>query len=391
MKSSPQQRAILPLIALQGAVSTLAGFIGFFVMRERDVNALFAFTALMLTAAVAATFLAYRLGPRLHLTGKRLMKLGFFVPGFLLLTGEDSVAMMALAFGSFVGLTWGARHWLEMSLLADAERDSYAARAGALTVVFGIAATFGATLVLTHFAEDGRLVYLLYAVICLAGGFFLGRQIPDTPPVSIVNPLMVVKQPEFIACLPFFFLESGLFGVGQAMASAGAVTALHSASHFGWVATIAGLTGGIALHLTRRNRGVDNRAHWLGGSCLVVGLSFIMLGMSAWMPALFIAHSVLKAAGSPFLAASEQVLNQHTLDIRGHLADRIFAREFVLWALRMVSLLLFWGLAVMLSPAYVLAAGSVLLAVATAMEYLAGKNLFRRNHFPVGPAPLIEG
>jgi hypothetical protein len=386
MNISAHERALLPLIALQGAVATLAGFIGFFIMRSHDVNTLFGFTAGMLTAAMATTFFAYLCGPRLNLTGKRLLKLGFFVPGLLMLCNDGSLAVMALAYGSFIGLSWSARHWLEMSLVTDAERDTYAAHSGALTVVFGIVTTLIATLVLTGTAEQSRYVYLMYGALCLVGGAVLGNRIPQTPPVSIRDPLSVIRQPEFLACLPLFFLESGLFGISQALASAGAVKALHSASSFGWVATVAGLAGGVALYFTRKRRDVDNRVRWLGGSCLVVGIAFVMLGASAWIPALYIGYSVLKSAGGPFLSASEQVLNQRTLDIRGGLSDRIFAREFVLWALRMVSLLLFWALANSLSPAHILAVGSVLLALATALEYVFGKSLFWKSHTTIAAA-----
>ena len=376
MKISSHERALLPLIALQGSVGTLGGFIGFFVVGAEDVNAMFRFTACMLTAAMLSTFLAYFFGPRLRLTGKRLLKLGFLIPGLLILSGEGSVAMMALAYGSFIGLTWSARHWLEMSFLADSERDSYASHSGTLTIIFGLASTLVATLVLAGTGEQSHYLYLLYGVTCLLGALVLGNDIPETPPVHIKDPVSVIRQPEFIACLPLFFLESGLFGVSQSMASVGAVHALSSASHFGWVATVAGLAGGIALYLTRKNRDMQNRTHWLGGSCLVVGFSFVLLGASAWVPALYIGYTVLKAAGGPFLSASEQVLNQKTLDIRGALSDRIFAREFVLWALRMVSLLAFWGLSTALSSTQLLAVGSVILAIATGMEYVIGQVLF---------------
>jgi hypothetical protein len=379
MNISRHERALLPLIALQGAVGTLGGFIGFFVVGAQNVNAMFRFTAGMLTAAMFSTFLAYFLGPRLHLTGRRLLKLGFLLPGVLILLGEGSVATLAIAYGSFIGLTWGARHSLEMSLLTDAERDSYASHSGTLTVIFGIVTTLVATLVLAAAAEQSAYVYWLYGGMCVLGALALGNTIPETAPVSIKDPLSVIRQPEFIACLPLFFLESGLFGVSQALASAGAVKALGSASYFGWVTTVAGLAGGAALYFTRKNRDVQNRTHWLGGACLVVALSFALLGASAWMPALYIGYSVLKAAGGPFLSASEQVLNQRTLDIEGRLSDRIFAREFVLWALRMVSLFMFWTLANALSPTHLLAVGSALLAVATSMEYVIGHALLSNS------------
>jgi hypothetical protein len=373
------ERTLLPLIALQGAITTLGGFIGFFVIDAQGMNGMFRFTAGMLTTAVASTLAAYYLGPRLRLTGKRLLKLGFVLPGVLLLFAHESVLLMALAFGAFIGLTWGARHWLEMSLLNDAERDGYAAHSGTVTVVAGVAATLLASLLLVSSTEHGRavhLLYLLYGALSAIGGLALGNAIPDTAPVSVSRPLAVIRQPQFLACLPLFFLESGLFGLSQALGSAGAVKALGSASQFGWVATLAGLVGGVALYATRKTRDLRNRSHWLGGSCLVVALAFLMLGASAWVPALYIGYSVLKAAGGPFLAASEQVLNQRALDIRGRLSDRIVAREFVLWALRMLSLLLFWTLAGSLSTNALLLTGSSLLALATGMEYLIGRTLF---------------
>lgn len=375
MKISQHERMLLPLSALQGAVGTLGGFIGYFVVGGQDINAMFRFTAEMLTAAMLSTFLAYFFGPRLRINGKRLLKLGFFVPGALILLSDGSATMLALAYGSFLGLTWGARHWLEMAFLDDAERDSYATHTGALTVIFSIAATLTATVVLAGAEEQSRYVYWFYGAVCIIGALAFGNRIPDTPPVSIKDPLSVMRQPGFLACLPIFFLESGLFGISQAVASAGAVKALGSASHFGWVATVAGLAGGVALYFTRKSRGVENRLQWLGGSCLAVALAFVLLGASAWIPALYIGYSVLKAAAAPFHGASQQVLNQRTMDIRGELSDRIFAREFVLWILRMASLGMFWALANALPPGAILIVGSALLALATALEYILAQSL----------------
>jgi hypothetical protein len=372
---SSHQRTLLPLIGLQGAIGSLGGFIGFFVVGRNDIHAIFRYSACMLTVAMLATFLAYYFGPRLRLSGSRLLRLGFAIPGLLLLFGDASVATMALAFGSYLGLTWGGRHALEMALLRDIERDSYAARSCTAVVVLGVGMTLLATLILSQAGERAQYVYWLYGVLCLGGALLLGRDIPDTAPVALRDPLSVLCQPQFIACLPLFFLESGLFGIGQAMASAGAVKALGSASHFGWLTTLAGLVGGVALYVTRKQRAVDNRTQWLGASCLVVGVSFVLLGASAWIPGLYAVYSLLKAAGSPFLLASEQVLNQRTLDIRGDLFDRIFAREFVLWGLRMLSLCLFWVLSLWLTPFQLLVAGAAVLATATALEYVVGKSL----------------
>lgn len=376
MKLTEHQRALLPLIGLQGAVGSLGGFIGFFVMGSNDLHAILRYTAIMMTAALVVIFLTYYVGPRFHLNGRRLMRLGFAIPGLLFLFCSSSVAMMAIAFGTYVGMSAGARHALEMVLLDDAERDIYAARSGTLTVVCSVAATLLATLLLSSLAEQSHYVFWLYGAMSIGGAWLLGKALPDTPPVALKAPLAIFRQPQFVACFPMFFLESGLFGINQAMASAGAVKALGSASHFGWVAIAAGLAGGIALYFTRQNRHVHNRTHWLGGACLVVSLSFVLLGASVWLPVLYVGHSILKAAGMPFLSASQQVLTQRALDIHGELPDRIFARELALWVLRMMSLVLFWPLAKVLSPMHLLVAGSALLAAATALQYVIGKAFF---------------
>ncbi|HVL74428.1 MAG TPA: hypothetical protein VM406_00310 [Noviherbaspirillum sp.] len=379
MPLSSSQRSLLPLVGLQGAVHSLGGFIGFFVVGEHSIHALLRYTAGMMTAAMLATFIAYAFGSRLGLSARGLLRLGFVLPGVLLLAAGTSVAALALAFGTFLGMTWSARHALEMSLMQNRERDGYAAHAVAMMLVPALLATLAATVILALGGQSAQHVYWFYGAMCVAGGLLLGRGIPDTEPVALKAPLAVLRQPQFIACLPLFFLESGLFGISQAMAAAGAVQALGSASQFGWVATVAGLVGGCALYLTRRQRDIHNRAGWLGAACLVIGLSYVLLGASAWLPALFVVHAVTRAAGMPFLSASQQVMNQCTLDVRGELSDRIFARELVLWLLRMISLGLFWLLAMALTPIQLLVAGASVLACATALEYLLGKSLFGRN------------
>ena len=376
MQSTPHHRTLLPLAALQGAVGSFGGFIGFFVIGTHNLDALFRYTASMLTAAMASTFVVYMISPRLRLGGAALVRLGLLLPGLLLLVADGSVALTAIAFGSYLGITWTGRHALEMSLIADAERDPYAARSGTATIVLSFSATLTSTLLLASFSEQSRVVYWLYGALCIGGALFLGKAIPHTAPVSLKAPLAVIRQPRFIACMPIFFLESGLFGISQAMAATGASNALGVASHYGWVSTVAGLAGGIALYVTRKKRNKDNRAHWFGGACLVMSASYLLLGASAWIPALYVVHSMMRAAGAPFLAASQQVLNQCTLDIRGELADRIFARELVLWVLRMAALFMFWGLAMVLTPMHLFLTGSAFLAAAMATEYVIGRALF---------------
>lgn len=366
---------MLPFMALQGAVGTSAGFIGYFVVGSRSVTGMFQFAALMVTLATLAAVLAYAAGPALGLTGRRLVRLGFFVPGLLFLSGDGSVFTMAAAFGSFLGLTWSARHWLEMGMLDDAERDGYASRSCALAVGGGILATLAATMILANGYGSGG-VYLFYGLSCVAGACLLGQGMPHAPMKPLKDPVSVLRQPEFIACIPLFFLESGLFGLAHAVGSVGAAHAFASASAFGSIATIAGVAGGIGLYATRRNRDVGNRAGWLGASCLVIALAYACQGASAWMPALFVVCSILKAAAGPFLSASEHVLNQRALDIRGELADRIVARDLVLWVLRIGSLLAFWAVSTVLTPQQLLVTGSATLGCAALLKYLIAQAWF---------------
>ena len=376
MPIASQERSLLPFVTLQGAVCTLSGFIGYFLMRQRGHQAMFEFTSIMLTFAMLAAALAYGFGARLGLSGRMLMKLGFLVPGVVLLSGNQSVWALSFAFGSFLGLSWSARHWLEMQLLGDGQRDAYASHAGAMAVAGGIAATLLATMLLTHTANSARLLYGLYGVACLLAAWRLGRGMPEAPMQPLKAPLALFRQPDFLACLPLFFLESSLFGLGQAMTSIGASRAMGSAAALGTVATVAGLAGGVGLYLSARKRDVDNRSSWLGGSCLAMALAFVFLAGSAWVPALFVVHLIAKAAAGPFLGASEHVLNQRALDIAGDLGDRIVVREVTLWALRMVSLLGFWALSTTMPPAAMLALGAVLMAMAVALEYLVAQAWF---------------
>jgi hypothetical protein len=373
---SKHERGMLLFVALQGAVGTLAGFIGYFVVGIDDINAMFRFTAYMLSDASAAALLAYLVGPRFGLTGRGLMRLGFLLPGALLLSGSESVAVMAAVFGLFLGLTWSARYWLEMSVLNDAQRDGYASRSGALAVVGGILATLIATLFLARTGNSSQALYKMYGAVCLIAGCTLGRNMLEAPMQAAKNPLAVIAQPKFRSCLPLFFLESGLLGVGGAVGAVGAAMALGSASDLGWVTTVAGLAGGVALYVTRNSRGVHNRSGWLGWSCLAVAISFILLGGSAWLPALFVAHSILRSAAGPFLNASEHVLNQRALDIRGDLVDRIVARDLVMWVMRMGSLFAFWAISRALSPAHLLEIGSAILALGAGAEYMIGQAWF---------------
>lgn len=387
MKLSKHERALLPLGAFQAATITLGGFIGFFVVGNESVDAMFQYSALMLTFLMASLVLSYAAGPFLKLSSAHIMKIGFFVPGALLLSGFESVFFMAAAFGILQGCTFAARHMLEMSLLPDAARDGYESKVGAISVAGGVAATLCATLVLSVSSDSRQAVYAMYGVICLAAGFLLGRHVPRNPLPRLKNPLGVVRQRDFIACLPLYFLQTGLMGLGLAVGAVASSNALESASSLGWVGTAAGLAGGAGLFLTRNSRSVDNRARWLCGTCMVSAFCFALLGASAWIPVLFVVCTLIQSAIDPFLWASLGVLNLRAMDIQGEVNDRIVVREIAYWVLRMASLCIFWLLAGKLTPAQLLATGSAALGCAVFCQYLVGKSILVARSRAQAPAP----
>ena len=364
-------------MALQGAIGTLGGFLGFFIVGSANLAGMVRFTMTMLTVAMLSIVLAYALGPCLKLTGRRLFKAGFMLPGILLLAGGGSHVGLAVAFGAFVGLTSSARTWLEMGLLQDGQRDSYAARAGVAGVGLSMAASFASTLLLSSTAENSRYLFIAYGIACLVAGFLLGNRLPASPPVSLHAPMEVFKQKGFLACLPLFFLQSGLYGVGLSLHASGATAAIGSASSLGLLATVATLAGGLALWASRKARRPANRHYWMAAAGAGMTASFLLLGASARTPQLFIAYVVLQAAVAPFWAASEAVLNQRTLDSSGSVQDRIVMREVVLWAFRMAALGLFWALSTRLPSEALLAYGATMMAGAIILQYGIARSWLR--------------
>lgn len=371
------ERRLLPSVALQGAVGTLGGFLGFFVVGAIDLVGMIEFTAVMLTVAMLSTVLAYALAPRLRLSGRRLFKLGFMLPGLLLLFGGGELISLAAAYGLFIGLTYSARSWLEMSLLEDAQRDSYAVRAGTSSIALSLVATFVATLVLSIYDNESGSLYIVYGIACLFGGFFAGKRLPNTPPVALKAPLAVLRHRSFINCFPLFFLQAGLFGVGLALSASGAAQSLKGASNFGLVASVAAVVGGVALWGSRNFRTPANRTTWMAVACVGVMAAFTLLGASAWIPKLFIAYLVLQSAAGPFWAASEQVLNQRTLDLDAELPDLIVARESAMWVFRMLALGLLWLFCHKLPVTLMLLYGAGSMAVAVALQFMIARSWMR--------------
>lgn len=382
MKFSSYERALLPLVAFQAAVITLGGFIGYFVVGAKSPDAIFQYSALMLTFLMASLVLSYALAPFLKLSSTHILKLGFFVPGVLLLSGSESVLSMAAAFGILQGCTFAARHLLEMSMIPDAARDGYESKVGAINIFGGVSATLVATLVLSVSSDSRQAVYAMYGVICIAASFLLGRHVPGGPLPKLKNPLGVARQREFIACLPLYFMQTGLMGLGLAVGAVASSRALESASSLGWVGTAAGLLGGAGLFLTRNMRNVDNRARWLGGACLASTFCFALLGASAWIPVLFVVCTLIQSVVDPFLWASQGVLNLKALEIQGELNDRIVMREFAYWVLRMASLGGFWLLAGKLAPVQLLVTGAMLLGCSVFCQFLVGKSILANRAQP---------
>jgi hypothetical protein len=203
--------------------------------------------------------------------------------------------------------------------------------------------------------------------------------------MQLQAPLDVVKQQGFKACLPLYFLESGMLGIGMVLGAGGAAQALGQVSHYGWVSVVATVVGAAALFAMRRKRHSGNRVRWMGLACIGISTGHLLLGASVLHPALYVLHLLLIACVQPFWQASEQVLNQRAMDLQGALADRIVVRESVLGVFRLVALGLFWLLIRNWTPVTVLLVGTALMALAAASEWALGRAWLRRA--PVA-APL---
>ncbi|MEX8495830.1 hypothetical protein, partial [Sphaerotilus sp.] len=273
---TPLERRLLPFLACQGAFSTLIGFAAVLVFAHSGWTASVVYTAMMLTVAMGCIVLPFALGRRLSLRPAHLIRAGFLCPA-LLLPVAGHVPLLALAVGMFMGLTWGARHWLELSLLSDADRDRYAAHTTVWTVFAGLSATLLVTLFLSLMGERPEAVYRSYAALALVAAVWVPRQLPDTPPIHWDAPWRVVRQPGFAACLPLYGLESGLLGIGMVLGASGAVQALGVVSHYGWTASAATVLGALALYTLRRRRHAGNRLRWMALAALGMVVAHTLL------------------------------------------------------------------------------------------------------------------
>jgi hypothetical protein len=367
------ERRMRPFIALQAGVSALGGFAGVFVHAAHGAAAVARYAALMLATTALSIVLTYALGRHWCISPQRMLRAGFVLPAALLWWADGRPDLLAFAFGAFLGLTWGARQALELHLLADADRDAYASHMIALAVAVALGCTLAVSALLSVTDEGRKPVYALFALLSALGAIVAGRRIPEAPPIALHAPLAVLRQPAYVACLPLLMLESGLFGVGLVLNASGAVRSLESASHYGWAASAATLAGALALRALRRHRHSDNRVGWMAAACVGVVAAAALLGASAVWPVLFVLHLLLQAAVGPFWAASEHVLNQRVMDIRGSIGDRIAAREGTLGVFRLAALGVFWWATQALDDRQRLIAGAALMGAAALLEFWLGR------------------
>jgi hypothetical protein len=386
---SALHRRIRAFVGVQACLSTLVGFGPVLVYAENGLIATVHYTFLMLTATMAGTVLAYASSALWRVDARRMAYAALVVPLLGLGFAQGRPTLLALAVGGFLGLSWGARHWLELGLLADAERDDHAAHCTVIGVVTGLLSIGAASAWLT-WAGDGaqatQRLYLGFAGVAALGLVAVVPRLPAGASLQLQAPLALLRQPAYRACLPLYALESGLFGVGLVLGASGAISALGSASHYGWVATLATLVGAFALHRLRHRRHQANRDRAMALACAGIAVAQALLGLSAWLPALYVLHLMLQAGVAPFWMASEQVLNQRTLDIHGALADRIVVRESTLWLFRVTLLALFWGVMHDATPAALLQVGASLMVAATVLEYLIGRAWLSHHGAVVQPA-----
>ncbi|MEY4753606.1 MAG: hypothetical protein RJA44_1281 [Pseudomonadota bacterium] len=367
-------------LVCQGAFSTLGGYGTVLVYREHGLEQTLLYTALMLSMTMLCIVAPFVLGRwRRAPSCGALIRASFAVPALLLWACAGRPPLLALAFGAFLGLSWSARHWLELSLIDDAGRDHYAAQATVRTVLASLGTTAAVALVLTLNHDAAEAVYASYTLLALAGLLLAARSLPATPPMSLQRPVAVLRQPAFKACLPLYFLESGLLGIGMVLGASGAVQSLGHTSAYGWVASAATLAGAAGLHALRHQRHAANRVSWMGWACLGMMAAQALLGASLWLPGLYVLHMLLQACVQPFWLASEQVLNQRVLDLHGALADRIVVREVVLWLLRLLALAAFWLGTRDLAPHAILLPGTLLVIVATGLEWAIGRAWLRHR------------
>lgn len=381
-------RSLLVFTGFQGAMTTFLGFGAVMVYAEHGAATTVHYvswfmTCVMLGMVLPPAWQAWRQrhSPQ-HQPWSALVwvRCSFALPAVLLPFSVRWPELQAIAAGGFLGMSWGARHQLELGLLQDHARDRYAAKVTAWSVVTSLTTTLVMSMLLTASRNSAQVLYLAYALLAGAGAIGAVRGFPDFPAAALNSLGQVMRQRAYLRCLPLYFLESGLWGIGMVMAASGAVHALGEASVYGWWVSAATLLGAVALLLLRRQRHPGNRMVWMTRACVGMVLAQALLGASAHWPQwswLFPLHLLVLAAVMPFWQASEQVLNQRAMDLRGELMDRIAVREITLWAFRFSGLWLFWFAFGHWPPSALLALGAAMVASAQVLEWAIARHWLR--------------
>ncbi len=363
----------MPFVAMQSLLSTLLGFAAVLVYAEHGMAGTVVFAAVVLTSIMVGVVVPLALGRQLGLTPAGLARAAFLLPGLALFWVDGQAVWLALVVGGFIGMSWGARHWLEFSLLADLHRDRYAAVASVTAVLSSLAGSLLAAGVLTWTGESAQAIYVVYGLIALLAAWWVPPRLPAMAPMGLVAPRQVVNQKAYWRALPLYFLESGLWGMAMVLGASGAVRSLGTASHFGWVSSVATVLGALALLALRKQRHGGNRVRWMGWAAMGMALAHSALGASVWWAGFFVVHLLVQAATHPFWMASEQVLNQRALDLQGAVVDRIVLRELNLWALRLMTLGAFWAIVQAWPWERTLVSGAAFMASVTLLEWAVGR------------------
>ncbi len=362
---------------MQSLLSTMLGFAAVLVYADHGMRGAVVFAAVVLTVIMLGVCAPLVAGRWLRFTPAGLVRVAFLLPGLALFWAAGHIEWLALVVGGFMGLTWGARHWLELSLLEDAQRDRYATTASTTAVLSSLVGSLIAAAVLSGSGESAKILYWAYALMALWGAWWAPRKLPVLPPLGLVSLRTVASQPSYWRTLPLYFLESGMWGMAMVLGASGAVRSLGAASHFGWVTSMATVLGAFALYALRKQRHGGNRVRWMGMAALGMALAHAALGASIWWAGFFVMHLLTQAVAQPFWMASEQVLNQRALDLQGAITDRVVLRELTLWTLRLATLGVFWATVHDWPWERTLVLGSGFMVLVTLLEWLVGSYWLR--------------
>jgi len=365
-------RRILVFVALQGAMSTFLALGSVVIVAEQGLSAAVTYSAWFVTAIAISLVAPLGLARWVRLSASTLVRASFAIPAVLLPWSLGEPQLQACAMGGYLGVSWCARHSLELGLLRDEERDLYASQVTAWTVTSSLLTTALVSVVMLQSPDETRALYAFYGLLAMAGVVLAGRRLPEAPAAHLDAPWALMRQPAYRRCLPLYGMESGLWGINIVTGASGAVQVLEKTSTFAGLVSLATLAGAVSLWVMRHRRHSGNRARWMGLACIGMVVAHAMVAVAvAWpqWPLIYGVHLLLLAAVTPFWQASEQVLNQRLMDLNGTLADRIAVREITLWGFRFAGLWLFWWAFGTWSPAHLLMLSTALTVTCLVLEW----------------------